>query len=99
MFIQIHQWQPDIIHRHPYALLIAYYIFSNATSSLPAPTAKSSVFYQWFFKFANGVGANLSRAFSTAVEGSPNWQSAVDKHMGNGATDNQAAQPAKPSGS
>ena len=37
------------------------------------------MFYLWFFKFANTIGANLARAYSTAVEGSPNFAAAAKK--------------------
>lgn len=67
-----------LIHYHPaLAALIAYYILSAAISALPSPTADSSKFYQWFFKFSNGIAANISRAYSTAIESSPNFHAAV----------------------
>lgn len=67
-----------LIHYHPALIaVICYYIFSAAISSLPSPTASSSVFYVWFFKFSNTIAANLSRAFNTAVESSPNFKAAV----------------------
>lgn len=82
MFIQtVQHWHPDFIHQHPYALIAAYIVVSNAISALPAPTAKSSAFYSWLFKFANGIGGNLARAFNTTIEKSPNWQAAVDQHV------------------
>lgn len=56
-----------------------YYVLSAFTGSLPAPTAKSGMFYQFFFKFCNTLGANIARAYSTTLEHSPNFESAVDK--------------------
>lgn len=67
-----------LIHYHPaFVTLIIYYILSAAISSLPSPTATSTKFYFWFFRFSNTLAANLSRAYSTAVESSPNFQAAV----------------------
>lgn len=49
-------------------------------SSLPAPTAASSPFYVFFFKFTNAVVAgNITRATNTRVESSPNFIPAVAK--------------------
>jgi hypothetical protein len=57
--------------------LIVYYIGSSFVGSLPAPTASSTMFYQFFFKFSNTLAGNLTRAFATRVEKSPNFQDAV----------------------
>jgi len=70
----------QMIHYHPaISALIGYYVVSAGISSLPAPTVKSHAFYLWFFKFANTIGANLARAYSTAVEDSPNFAAAAKK--------------------
>lgn len=45
--------------------------------ALPAPTATSSAFYQFAFKFLNLLAAQFSR-MNAAVEKSPNFQGAVD---------------------
>lgn len=58
--------------------LIAYYIAISFTGSLPAPTARSTMFYQFVFKFVNTLAGNLARAYSSRVEGSPNFQDAVN---------------------
>jgi hypothetical protein len=63
--------------------LVGYYTLSAFVSSLPAPTAKSSQVYLFFFKFCNTLGANLIRAYSTQIEKSPNWQAAVEKTQQN----------------
>lgn len=47
---------------HFWLLCVAYWTISNAIGALPLPTSSSSPFYAWFFKFANGFAANLSRA-------------------------------------
>lgn len=47
-------------------------------SSLPAPTAQSSSSYRYWFTVANKFAANWSRAKSTAVENSPNFEQAVN---------------------
>lgn len=41
-----------------------YLVFSTAVSSLAPPTHDSSAFYEWFYKFANGLSANI-----TAIRG------------------------------
>jgi len=58
--------------------LIAYYIAISFTGSLPAPTATSTMLYQFIFKFVNTLAGNLSRAYSTKIESSPNFQAAVN---------------------
>lgn len=73
-------WHPDFIHRHPYTLLVAALVYGQAVNAMPAPTAKSSQFYVFTFKFLTGLN-NLVRAWSTQVEKSPNWQDAVDLHI------------------
>jgi len=60
------------------ASLVAYYIAISFVGSLPAPQANSSQFYQFVFKFANTLSGNLSRAYATRVEGSPNFAAAVN---------------------
>lgn len=70
----------DFFHAHPFALVLSWWVFSAAVGSLPAPTKDSSRFYQWFYPFANTLGANLARAFNTKVENSPNFLPAVDLH-------------------
>jgi hypothetical protein len=69
------QW----VDAHGLIVLVCYYIMSSAVSALDAPTATSGGFYRWFFKFANAFGANISRAFSTTIEKSPNWPEAVKR--------------------
>jgi hypothetical protein len=60
------------------SVLVAYYILSAAIGAMPAPTATSSTFYQFLFKFSNTIGGNITRAFNTYVESSPNFQPAVN---------------------
>lgn len=71
----------NFIHAHPFALVLSWWVFSAATGSLPAPTAQSSPFYQWMFKFLNTIAANIARAYNTSVENSPNFLPAVDLHI------------------
>lgn len=67
------------MHHHQTVILtlIVYYVVSAAISAMPSPTAQSKPFYVWLFKFANTLAANLSRAYSTAVERSPNFEDAA----------------------
>jgi len=41
-------------------LLVAYIVFSTAVSSMPPPANNASQFYQWFYKFANSLAANVN---------------------------------------
>ena len=67
-----------LIHYHPAVVaLFCYYVSSSAISSLPAPSKDSKPFYVWFFRFANTLAANIARAYSTALEKSPNFEDAV----------------------
>ena len=56
-------------------------------TSMPSPTKNSSTGYAYWFKVLNTIIGNLARAKGTAIESSPNWQDAVDKHT---ATTNNA---------
>jgi len=58
--------------------LVAYYVAISFVGSLPAPTAASSMLYQFSFKFCNTLAGNLSRAYATRIEASPNFQDAVN---------------------
>lgn len=74
-----------IFQNHLWAIVgtfITQYVWSAFISALPAPTAQSSVMYQFWFKFLNYLAANISRAQSTAVEKSPNWVPAVQQATG-----------------
>lgn len=67
-----------LLHYHPAIVaLICYYVVSAAIGAMPAPTKDSKPFYVWLFRFANTLGANLARAYSTMVEKSPNFDAAV----------------------
>jgi hypothetical protein len=57
-------------------------VWSSFISALPAPQVTSSQLYNFFFKFANFLAFNLSRASSTHVENSPNFQAAVNNLPG-----------------
>jgi hypothetical protein len=72
-------WITSIYTNHPYiATLGTYYVLSAFIGALPAPTSTSTPLYQFVFKFANTLGGNILRAISTRVEGSPNFQDAVN---------------------
>jgi hypothetical protein len=75
----------NFFSQHPYwatAILtwISNYGISAFTSALDAPTATSSPYYRFFFKFVTAILAqNPSRARNVSVESSPNFQAAVTK--------------------
>jgi hypothetical protein len=49
------------------AALVGFWIFSAFVGSLPAPAINSGMFYQFFFKFMNTLGANVARAYSSRL--------------------------------
>jgi len=57
---------------HFWLLVVIYWAVSNAIGALPLPDTGSSKFYGWFFKFANGFAANLSRAAAGKIPGTDN---------------------------
>jgi len=68
---------------HPSLVALGgYYIVSAFIGALPAPMAGSSQLYLFFYKFLNTLGGNLTRAFGTKVEKSPNFADAVQKMNG-----------------
>jgi len=70
----------DFFSQHWVAVVWTFttqYVWSAFIGALEAPTAQSSSLYKFFFKFANRLAGNLSRANNTAVESSPNWDPAV----------------------
>jgi hypothetical protein len=67
-----------IVQHSTISSLVAYYVAISFTGSLPAPTAKSTMFYQFCFKFVNTLAGNLARAYSSKVESSPNFVDAVN---------------------
>jgi hypothetical protein len=54
------------------------YIWGAFISALPAPTAQSTTNYQFWFKFFNYLAANVSRAESSHIETSPNFEAAIN---------------------
>ena len=73
------------IATHPtYWTLGMYIVASNFISALPMPDSTSSKFYGFLFKFLNGLGANLSRAYAGKIPGTgdvmppPGAQAAVN---------------------
>jgi hypothetical protein len=69
----------DFIKAHQvFSTFVVTSVWSAFISALPAPQTNSGMPYQFFFKFANYLAANISRANSTKVENSPNFQSAVN---------------------
>lgn len=67
-----------IVAHDTISTLVAYYVAISFTGSLPAPTAKSTMFYQFCFKFVNTLAGNLARAYSSKVESSPNFIDAIN---------------------
>jgi hypothetical protein len=71
-------------------------IWSSFISALPAPQGTSSQFYNFVFKFCNYMAFNLSRANSTKVENSPNFQTAVNNLPGPVDKPVVVVEPSKP---
>lgn len=74
------------------AHFVLYIAASSAIGAMPAPTATSHMFYQWLFKFLNTFAGNLTRAFGTKVESSPNFIPAAVKAVDLGVV----AKPSNP---
>jgi len=75
----------EFLQAHPTSsTLVAYYLASAFIGALPAPRSQASQFYLFIYKFANTLGGNLTRAFATKVEASPNWQPAIQKVVNGG---------------
>lgn len=66
---------------HEWVHFSAYIVFANAVSAMDAPTATSSGFYRWSFRFLNGIASNLSRTRIPVIESSPNFHAAVERHI------------------
>lgn len=48
------------VRHHGYLeLLIVWYLFSNAVSSLPVPKPEGNPFYLWAFTFLHGIAGNI----------------------------------------
>lgn len=74
----------DLFNQHPFLMasistFFVNYVFSAFVSSFEAPTASSSPYYRYMFKFLNTLAANIYRAKDTRTESSPNFQGAVAK--------------------
>jgi hypothetical protein len=67
-----------IVEHQTIATLVAYYVAIAFVGSLPAPTANSTQLYRFFYQFANTLGGNLTRAFASKVESSPNFVDAMN---------------------
>jgi len=70
-------WSFIQAHQTIFALGL-FWVASAGVGALPAPTATSAGPYKWFFAFANTIMANISRAYGTKIESSPNFQAAVN---------------------
>src|SRR5882724_899151 len=91
----------ELFQQHPVWATTCIFGFNSAVSAFvsafPAPTKDSSTSYVVWFKFSNTVIGNLGRAKSTALENSPNFEDAVEKHLAeNGAPDIDRVNPPKP---
>jgi hypothetical protein len=78
---------------------LLYLTALTAIQSMDAPTAQSSGFYRWSFKFLNSMSMSFKRAFGAKVENSPNFQAAVDIQTRQAGVDPiQVTKPADPPG-
>jgi hypothetical protein len=81
---------------HFWILVISYWVGSNAISAMPMPDTTSGKAYGWFFKFANGLAANFSRAFAGKIPGTgdvmplPGAQADVDRQALDAKQDTRA---------
>jgi hypothetical protein len=56
--------------------MAAYIVFSAAASSLPPPLNNSGLMYQWLYKFANSLSANVS-----ALRGKANYEQPANQEI------------------
>lgn len=57
-------------------VMAAYIVFSAAASSLPPPLNDSGMKYQWLYKFANSLSANVS-----ALRGKANYEQPANQEI------------------
>ena len=57
-------------------VMIAFFVFSAAASSLPPPLNDASRGYQWLYKFANTLSANVS-----ALRGKANYEQPANQEI------------------
>ena len=51
----------EYLTAHQTTVIVAVlFVCSSAVSALPPPTDTSKPFYKWFYKFSNGLMANVS---------------------------------------
>ena len=59
-------WLLTSIHAHTTAWTLgAYFVFSNAISSMPTPGSATGGFYRWLFDFSHLMAGNISRVIAT----------------------------------
>ena len=57
-------------------VMLVYIVFSAAASSLPPPLNNSGMGYQWLYKFANSLSANVS-----ALRGKANYEQPANQEI------------------
>jgi len=69
----------DFLTQHSTVItMVAYMVFSAAVSSLPPPKTNAGTFYEWMYKFANTLSANVTAIRGKAAfDSSPNQQPPV----------------------
>jgi hypothetical protein len=50
-----------ILEHQVLSTVIIGLVVTNAINAMPTPRDGSSQFYEWFFKFANGLGGGIAR--------------------------------------
>ena len=50
-------------------VVVLYWIYSAAVSSMPAPAVNANPGYTWLYRFLHTIAGNLSTAFSDKIPG------------------------------
>ncbi len=58
-----------LIQHKSCALMMAYWLFSAAVSSMPEPGSNSSAGYLWFYRFCHTMAGNITTVFSNKIPG------------------------------
>src|SRR5881296_4378769 len=58
----------EIVSEHQFwTVVVIYWMFSAAVSSMPQPAPNGSPAYLWFYRFLHSVAGNITTAFSEAA--------------------------------
>ena len=60
----------EIVSEHQFwTVVVIYWMFSAAVSSMPQPAPNGSPAYLWFFRFLHSIAGNITTAFGGKIPG------------------------------